>query len=86
METVIALLVLILIGVWAVNILKPRKSNKKERFLGNMHRHNIDGEGYRSEVWEVIEDENSTNKENAVAVDNFYFLRPLLCSFSNIGI
>lgn len=32
METVIALLVIILIGFWAVNILKPRKSNKKERF------------------------------------------------------
>ena len=86
METVMALLVVILIGFWAVNILKPRKSNKKERFLGYMQRYDIDGEGYRSEVWEVIEDENSTNKENAVAVDNFYFLRPLLCSFSNIGI
>ena len=67
METVIALLVLILIGVWAVNILKPRKSNKKERFLGNMHRHNIDGEGYRSEVWEVIEDENSTNVTSSLS-------------------
>ena len=57
MKTVIALLVLIFIGVWAVNILKPRKSNKKERFLGYMQRYDIDGEGYRSEVWEVIEDE-----------------------------
>ena len=58
METVIALLVLILIGVWAVNILKPRKSNKKERFLGYMQRYDIDGEGYQSEVWEVTEDED----------------------------
>lgn len=32
METVIALLVIILIGFWAVNILKPRKSNKKKDF------------------------------------------------------
>ena len=31
METVIALLVVILIGFWAVNILKPRKANKKEK-------------------------------------------------------
>ena len=38
METVIALLVIILIVFWAVNILKPRKSNKKERFLGYMQR------------------------------------------------
>ena len=58
METVVALLVIILIGFWAVNILKPRKSNHKERFLGYMQRYDIDGEGYQSEVWEVTEDEN----------------------------
>ena len=58
METVVALLVIILIGFWAVNILKPRKSNKKERFLGYMQRYDIDGEGYQSEVWEVTEDED----------------------------
>ena len=57
METVIALLVVTLIGFWAVNILKPRKENKKERFLGYMQRYDIDGEGYQSEVWEVTEDE-----------------------------
>ena len=57
METVIALLVVILIGFWAVNILKPRKENKKERFIGYMQRYDIDGEGYQSEVWEVREDE-----------------------------
>ena len=57
METVIALLVVILIGFWAVNILKPRKSNKKERFLCYMQRYDIDGEGYQSEVWRVTEDE-----------------------------
>ena len=56
METVIALLVVILIGFWAVYILKPRKANKKERFLGYMQRYDIDGEGYQSEVWEVTED------------------------------
>ena len=58
METVIALLVVILIGFWAVNILKPRKENKKERFIGYMQRYDIDGEGYQSEVWEVTEDED----------------------------
>ena len=58
MEKVIALLVLILIGVWAVNILKPRKANNKERFLGQAQRYDIDGEGYQSEVWEVTENEN----------------------------
>ena len=57
METVVALLVVILIGFWAVNILKPRKANKKERFLGYMQRYDIDCEGYQSEVWEVTEDE-----------------------------
>ncbi|MBN6011136.1 hypothetical protein NMM18_01435 [Streptococcus oralis] len=58
METVVALLVIILIGFWTVNILKPRKSNNKERFLGYMQRYDIDGEGYQSEVWEVTEDED----------------------------
>jgi len=58
METVIALLVLILIGFWTVNIIKPRKANKKERFIGYMQRYDIDGEGYQSEVWEVTEDED----------------------------
>ena len=58
METVMALLVLILIGFWAVNIIKPRKVNKKERFLGYTQRYDVDGEGYQSEVWEAIEDED----------------------------
>lgn len=56
METVIALLVVILIGFWAVNILKLRKSNKKERF-SYTQRYDIDGEGYQSEIWEATEDE-----------------------------
>lgn len=59
METVMALLVLILMGFWAVNILKPGKANKKERFIGYMQRYDIDGEGYQSEVWEVTEEEDS---------------------------
>lgn len=58
METVVALLVVILMGFWAVNILKPRKASKKERFIGYTQRYDIDGEGYQSEVWEVTEDEN----------------------------
>lgn len=58
METVVAFLVIILIGFWAVNILKPRKANKKEKFIGYMQRYDIDGEGYQSEVWEVTEDED----------------------------
>ena len=57
METVVALLVVILIGFWAVDILKPRKSSKKERFIGYTQRYDIDGEGYQSEVWRVTEDE-----------------------------
>ncbi len=58
METVVALLVVLLIGFWAVNILNPRKSNIKEKFIGYMRRYDIDGEGYQSEVWEVREDED----------------------------
>ena len=58
METVVALLVVIFIGFWAVNILKPRKSSKKERFIGYTQRYDIDGEGYQSEVWEATEDDD----------------------------
>ena len=57
METVVALLVVILIGFWAVNILKLRKSNKKERF-SYTQRYDIDDEGYQSEIWEATEDED----------------------------
>ena len=57
METVIALLVIILIGFWAINILKPGKANKKKRFFGYMQRYDIDGDGYQSEVWRVTEDD-----------------------------
>lgn len=57
METVVALLVVILIGFWAVDILKPRKANNKERFLGYTQCYDIDGEGYQSEVWRVTEDD-----------------------------
>lgn len=58
MEVVLVFIMIVLVGVWAVNILKPRKENKKERFIGYMQRYDIDGEGYQSEVWEVAEDEN----------------------------
>ena len=57
METVMALLVIILIGFWAINILKPGKANKKKRFFGYMQRYDIDGDGYQSEVWRVTEDD-----------------------------
>ena len=51
METVIALLVVILIGFWAINILKPRNSNKKEKFIGYTQRYDIDGEGMEYDIF-----------------------------------
>lgn len=57
MEVVLVFIMIVLVGVWAVNILKPRKSNNKERFLDYTQRYDIDGEGYQSEVWRVTEDE-----------------------------
>ena len=62
METVVALLVVILIGFWAVQVIKgnQQRPRNNERFISYINRYDEDGEPYQAEVWEVTEDEEQT--------------------------
>ena len=58
-DTVLGLIVLYLIGVWAVWVIKgnQQRSRNNERFIGYVNKYDSDGEPYQAEVWEVTEDE-----------------------------
>ena len=61
MDVLVALIVLFLIGVWAVWVIKgnQQKPRNNERFISYINRYDEDGDGesYQAEVWEVTEDE-----------------------------
>jgi len=59
MEVVLAFIVIVLIGVWAVWVIKgnQQKPRRNERFVGYINRYDEDGEPYQAEIWEVNEDE-----------------------------
>ena len=59
MDALFGLIVLFLIGVWAVWVIKgnQHRSRKNERFIGYINRYDEDGEPYQAEVWEVTEDD-----------------------------
>ena len=59
MEVVLAFIIIVLIGVWAVWVIKgnQQRPRKNERFIGYINRYDEDGEPYQAEVWEVTEDE-----------------------------
>ena len=59
MEVVIAFIIIVLIGVWAVWVIKgnQQRPRRNERFIGYINRYDEDGEPYQAEVWEVSEDE-----------------------------
>ena len=59
MEVVLAFIMIVLVGVWAVWVIKgnQQRPRKNERFIGYINRYDEDGEPYQAEVWEVIEDE-----------------------------
>ncbi|KJQ74247.1 hypothetical protein TZ94_01769 [Streptococcus infantis] len=59
MDALFGLIVLFLIGVWAVWIIKTNQQRPRnnERFIGCINRYDEDGESYQAEVWEVTEDE-----------------------------
>ena len=59
MDTILGLIVLFLIGVWAVWVIKAnqQRPRKNERFIGYINRYDKDGEPYQAEIWEVSEDE-----------------------------
>ena len=62
MEVVLAFIVIVLIGVWAVWVIKgnQQRPRRNERFIGYINRYDEDGEPYQAEIWEVSEDEEQT--------------------------
>ena len=62
MEVVLAFIIIVLIGVWAVWVIKgnQQRPRKNERFIGYINRYDEDGEPYQTGVWEVTEDEEQT--------------------------
>lgn len=59
LEEVLTFIIFVLVGVWAVWVIKgnQQRSRKNERFIGYINRYDEDGEPYQAEVWEVTEDE-----------------------------
>ena len=59
MEVVLAFIILVLIGVWAVWVIKgnQQRPRRNERFIGYINKYDSDGEPYQTEVWEVTEDD-----------------------------
>ena len=62
MEVVLAFIIIVLIGLWAVWVIKgnQERPRKNERFIGYINRYDEDGEPYQAEIWEVSEDEEQT--------------------------
>ena len=52
MDVLFGLIVLFLIGVWAVWVIKgnQQRSRKNERFIGYINRYDEDGEPYQAEI------------------------------------
>ena len=59
MDVLFGLIVLFLIGVWAVWVIKENQQRPRnnERFIGYINRYDEYGEPYQAEIWEVSEDE-----------------------------
>ena len=62
MEVVLAFIIIVLVGLWAVWVIKgnQQRPRKNERFIGYINRYDEDGEPYQAEIWEVSEDEEQT--------------------------
>ena len=59
LEEVLTFIIFVLVGVWAVWVIKgnQQRPRKNERFIGYINRYDEDGEPYQAEIWEVTEDE-----------------------------
>ena len=59
MDVLFGLIVLFLIGVWAVWVIKEnqQRPRKNERFIGYINRYDEDGEPYQAQVWHMTEDD-----------------------------
>jgi len=60
MEVVLAFIIIVLVGVWAVWVIKgnQQRPRKNERFIGYINRYDEDGEPYQAEVWEMTENDS----------------------------
>ena len=60
MDALFGLIVLFLIGVWAVWVIKgnQQRPRKNERFIGYINRYDEDGEPYQAKVLEVTENDS----------------------------
>ena len=60
LEEVLTFIIFVLVGVWAVWVIKgnQQRPRNNERFIGYINRYDEDGEPYQAEVWEVTEDED----------------------------
>ena len=60
LEEVLTFIIFVLVGVWAVWVIKgnQQRPRKNERFIGYINRYDEDGEPYQAEIWEVSEDED----------------------------
>ena len=59
LEEVLTFIIFVLVGVWAVWVIKgnQQRPRRNEKFIGYINRYDKDGEPYQAEVWEVTEDE-----------------------------
>lgn len=59
LEEVPTFIIFVLVGVWAVWVIKgnQQRPRKNERFIGYINRYDEDGEPYQAEIWEVSEEE-----------------------------
>ena len=59
MDALFGLIVLFLIGVWAVWVIKgnQQRPRNNERFISYIKRYDEYGEPYQAQVWEVTEHE-----------------------------
>ena len=62
MEVVLVFIMIVLVGVWAVWVIKgnQQRPRNNDRFISYINRYDEDGEPYQAEVWEVTEDEEQT--------------------------
>ena len=62
MEVVLVFIMIVLVGVWAVWVIKgnQQRPRNNERFISYINRYDEDGEPYQAEIWEVSEDEEQT--------------------------
>ena len=60
LEEVLTFIIFVLVGVWAVWVIKgnQQRPRNNERFIGYINRYDEDGEPYQAEIWEVSEDED----------------------------